>query len=69
MRTQTDLARRGNEGRAKVRRLTRTEIDYTIQDLFALPGMTVHSTLGQDAQTALRNAQSGQQGQDAAAGW
>jgi hypothetical protein len=50
--TETDLARLGNEGRAKVRRLTRTEIDYTLQDLFALPGMSVKEDLPEDGISA-----------------
>ena len=50
--TETDLARRGSEGRAKVRRLTRTEIDYTLQDVFALPGMSVKQDLPEDGKSA-----------------
>ena len=50
--TETDLARRGGEGRAKLRRLTRTELDLTIQDVFALPGMSVKQDIPEDGISA-----------------
>ncbi|MBI3876527.1 MAG: DUF1587 domain-containing protein, partial [Verrucomicrobia bacterium] len=50
--TDADLARRGKEGRATVRRLTRTEIEYTLQDAFALPGMAVKQDLPEDGVAA-----------------
>src|SRR6185437_9893394 len=50
--TEADLARRGKEGRATVRRLTRTELDYTVQDLFAIPGMSVKDNLPEDGVAA-----------------
>jgi hypothetical protein len=46
--TETDLVRRGAEGRAKLRRLSRTELDYTVQDVFALPGMSVKQDIPED---------------------
>lgn len=50
--TAADLARRGAEGRATVRRLTRTELEYTLQDVFALPGMPIKDDLPEDGTAA-----------------
>lgn len=46
--TEADLARRGNEGRATLRRLTRTELEHTLQDLFALPGLPIKPDLPEE---------------------
>lgn len=50
--TRADLARRGPDGRATVRRLTRTEYEYTVQDLLALPGVPLRDDLPADGSAA-----------------
>ncbi|HEX4148775.1 MAG TPA: DUF1592 domain-containing protein, partial [Pirellulales bacterium] len=43
-----DLARRQSQGRAPVRRLNRTEYEYTLRDLLDLPGLEVRELLPED---------------------
>jgi hypothetical protein len=50
--TKADLARNGAEGRATFRRLTRTEYEYILQDLFGLAGMPLKDELPPDGSAA-----------------
>jgi mono/diheme cytochrome c family protein len=48
--TQAELARRGDAGRAVLRRLNRTEYENTLRDLLSLPGLRVKDMLPEDGQ-------------------
>lgn len=45
-----EQARRATEGRAVFRRLNRTEYEYTLRDLFGIPGLKVKDRLPEDGQ-------------------
>jgi hypothetical protein len=50
--TKAEQARDAADGRATFRRLTRTEYEYTIQDLFGFPGMPLKDDLPEDGTAA-----------------
>ena len=49
---RADRDRNGGDGRAAFRRLTRTELEYALQDLFDLPGLPIKDSLPADGTAA-----------------
>ena len=50
--TQADARRIATSGRARMRRLTRTEYEHTLRDLLALPRLDIREMLPADGRVA-----------------